>query len=194
MAEPMTAHSETAPISAIIPAAELTKLISANERLKTAEEVLAQAREEAVTIRDAARRVGWADGVAEGAIAAQSIIDEANAATQARALEMENTLAKIVADVVRRIVGEEDREAAIRAAVRTALSNLSGKGEAVLHVAPDMLAAVETATRDNRQIAAVRVDEGLAPGECMFSSGQIHARIGLAAQLDAALAPFESPL
>lgn len=179
--------------SPIIPAKELSVLISASRRMAEAEATLADAKTEAIAIRQNARREGWADGVTEGAVAAQSIIDAAEASARARALEMEDTLANLVADVVRRVIGDADREATTRSAVTTALSQLSAKGDAVLHVAPDILASVEAATSDNAQITAVRVDEGLAPGECMFSSGQLHVRIGLAAQLDAALAPFESP-
>lgn len=177
----------------IIPAEDLILLTDAARVRKEAEAVLAKAKDEAIRLKASAKVEGRAEGLAEGSAAAAEILADARAHATQQANSLEDTLASLVAEAVRNIIGKGNRDKTVRAAVRTALQRLGTEATARLHIAADMAKPVRDAMADIKTDLPLVIDETLPDGTVLLSGPEGHAHIGLEAQLDAGLATFEAP-
>ncbi len=176
----------------IIPARKLARLADAHRLQNAARQHLQDAEEEAIRLKDVTMAEGRAEGLAQACADAAALLDEAQTQINSRFAALEDTLAALVAETVRDIIGDGDRDATVRAAVRTALARLEARDPSRLYVAQDMASPVQAALADLNTSLAVVVDEDLPDGIVLLSSEDGHAHIGLEAQLDNALAPLEN--
>lgn len=175
----------------IIPARDLERLIDASHLHAEAAIVLRDAKDEAVQLKDLAKAKGRAEGLSDGCAAASDLIEDARSKMAAQTLELEDTLAQLVADTVRDIIGDADRNEMVIAAVRKALNKLNSSDTARLYVAQDMTGPVRSALSDVNNPLPVMVDEDLPDGVVLLSTEDGHAHIGLEAQMNSVLAAFE---
>lgn len=175
----------------VIPAEQMTQLLDVSRLHDQAKADLKAAGDEAIRLKASAKVDGRAQGLADGCAAAAELLAEAERQVIERAEGLEETLAKLVAETVRRIIGQGDWSDTVRAAVRTSLERMSTKETHRLHISPDMAAPVHAALADIEKTLTVLVDESLPEGTALLSTDQGHAHIGLEAQLSAGLAAFE---
>jgi flagellar biosynthesis/type III secretory pathway protein FliH len=103
--------------------------------------------------------------------------------------DVTGTLAAILDDAVRQILGQAPQRTAGLAALRTAIARRVGETRLTIHVCrrdyPAMKAAESETAPPNSGAVAVLIDEQLAPGECVLDTGTQRFEVGLEAQIRA---------
>lgn len=176
----------------IIPAATLALRLDTEALLTQARQTLADAAHDAAAIKDQAHKEGHAQGLAEGCAQAAVLLEDARAELSRRADTLEDTLASLVAETIKGILGAGDQDSMIRSAVKTALRRLGTDETSRLHISSDMIGPVRGAMQDLAADMPIIVDDTLAPGTALLSDRKGHAHIGLQSQLDASVAIFET--
>lgn len=189
----MTQDSENS--SKIVRRGDLVRLREADTILREAmtarrESEAAVAAHEKQILADAHQRA-----LRDAAKTASRVIAEAEAATNARLLDLEPEIARLVARTVRAILGTyEPEEATYRAAVN-ALSLMRDHRQGRIFAAEDTAAALRRAVADlgpnGAEITEVFIDPALDRGRAHLVSDRGSAEIGLAALTDKALRAWD---
>lgn len=174
---------------------DLGRLRDADDILRDAEATRRASEIEARRIEQTAVDEARQEAVRESARTAASLIAQAEAAAERRIRNLEPELARIVADTVRGILGAFEPEEATYRAALTALAQLRDHRRGRIFAAPDVATPVARAVAElssnGPEILGVHTDPALDPGRAVLTSDHGSAEIGLKAQIDQALRPWE---
>lgn len=157
---------------------------------------LAAARAEAIEIRSAARRAGFAEGRAEAMAATTRMMAEATAGIRRQLAGLEAAMAAAIADGVAAVLGAVPCAERVALAAATAVADLQDRSRLVVRVAPGAVAAVRVALQGAAETLVVLVDPAMADDGCVVegAGGRIEASIaGQVAALRAGLGLADAP-
>ncbi|MFP7674936.1 type III secretion system stator protein SctL [Marivita sp. S0852] len=182
----------------ILRAAQIAEAESALTLIEEAEARAATIVADAENVREAARRDGHAEGLAQAAREAAQRLAEEEVALDAALARIEGQLADLVSASVRRIIGTLEDGDLVARTVRTALSTLRTERRVRLYVphgaADEVRAAVEVAHADLPGLEMIDVieDAALVPPQLRLESDMGVVRFDLddtQAELGALLYP-----
>ena len=152
-----------------------------------------QAREEAENLRADILNLAQKEAIEK----AREILSHADEVAQNQLGALEQEVSLLVAETVAKVIGDIDRNDAVKAATKTALAALAETTSAKIRSAPDVFRAVSDAVSEAAQdgrspVSHVRQDESLTGDRVILSSDRGHSEIGLADQIEAATEPWRS--
>lgn len=174
----LTADTVLPPAGArVIKAAEVARLLEANEVLEAARERAAAIVREAETAFEQRKAEGYAQGLEEGRAEHAEKLMETAMASVAFIEGMERTLVDVIGEALRKVMGDMDAEERIVRIVRNALNGIRGQQSVTLRVAPDdepavrrdLAALLDASGRDNGFLRLV-ADPRLQRGGCLLES------------------------
>ena len=180
------------PGARVIRAADYCRLIEAEHLLAAAHERADAIRAEAEQAYAERKRQGYEDGLTEGRMEQAEKMME----TAVQAVEyienIEETLVRVVASAVRKIIGDlDDRERIVRV-VRAALVSVRSQQKVLIRVCPadeaavrEALAAMITAAPGGVSCLDVAADPRMKPGDCILESELGVVDAGVETQLKA---------
>lgn len=178
------------PGSRVIRADEYSRLIEARDMLAAARERADAIRAEAEAAYERRRREGYEDGVMEGRMEqAEKMLETAMQAVDYIA-NLEETLVRVVASAVRKIIGEMDERERIVRVVRTALVAVRGQHKVLIRVCPtdepavrEALAAMIASAPGGVSFLDLTADPRMKAGDCILESELGVVDAGLETQL-----------
>ena len=154
--------------------------------------ILAAARAEAKTIREAAaqertaeRARGYADGLEAGAAESARLLKSTAAAAEAFLAAREGELTDLAFAIAARVLGALPADAALVSAARTAIAEHRADTALAVRVAPDAAAAMQAVAQPNLRI---QVDPALPAGACTLVHPRGNTELGMLDQFRAMMA------
>ena len=182
--------------SRILSTDEVDTLFGVQALIDEAENALADAIEEGEKRKEEILEEARQRMLQDSASHAARVLMDAEAAAERQMRSLEPTLARLVAQTVRQLIGDMDENLATERAVTQALTRLKDHRRARITAAPDVAdsvrAAVANAGGHGAEVIEIKVDPALEPGRTVLSSDRGFVELGLAAQIAQANAAWES--